>query len=378
MIRFAYSPKWQEARRAGFTRRRGAALADEHNACADIHRESKPSTAAPPTPLIATVISAAPLPSSELEDLVARLQEKHKCPIHTQVRVQAGYIGRVRVEVGADAWNEPVSAESPAVSAALVDDYDISHCNAPLVGRGDGRLESDPTVPDTHMTPEPSMLLGEPIAVPATRAPDRYEFLQSSLCVRYPGMLPKVLLLVGAKKGCGVSTVAGDLAASFARNSSGKVLLIDANVRSKRGDTPMPQGPGSDDAEVCLRRLLTAAPVLQAPDARRSNLFVLPSGMPCDLSLAVFQSTRFDELLQRARELFEYVIIDGPSLAEHPETLMLSRKADGVILVVESEKTRKQSALWAKRQIEMTGTTLLGVILNRRKYRIPDWLYKRI
>jgi Mrp family chromosome partitioning ATPase len=85
-----------------------------------------------------------------------------------------------------------------------------------------------------------------------------------------------------------------------------------------------------------------------------------------------------EELFRKARELFEHVIIDAPSLSQHPESLLLLRKADGAILVVESEKTRKQSALWAKRQIEKTEVPLLGVILNRRKYRVPNWLYKRI
>ena len=96
------------------------------------------------------------------------------------------------------------------------------------------------------------------------------------------------------------------------------------------------------------------------------------------MPLSVFQSEAFDEFLQKAREFFKYVVVDAPPLAGHPETLLLSRKADGVILVIESEKTRKQSALWAKKQIETAGGKLLGVVLNKRKYRIPNWLYKRV
>jgi Mrp family chromosome partitioning ATPase len=129
---------------------------------------------------------------------------------------------------------------------------------------------------------------------------------------------------------------------------------------------------------VTLSRLLSEAPVLREPLPGPSNLYLLPSGIPCALSLSAFQSPPLDELLRKARELFEYVIIDAPSLPQHPESLLLARQADGVILVVESEKTRKQSALWAKRQIEKAGVPILGVILNRRRYRVPSWLYKRI
>jgi hypothetical protein len=49
-----------------------------------------------------------------------------------------------------------------------------------------------------------------------------------------------------------------------------------------------------------------------------------------------------------------------------------------VILVVESERTRKRTAMWAKEQVEGAGGKLLGVVLNKRKYYIPDWLYKHI
>jgi capsular exopolysaccharide synthesis family protein len=188
------------------------------------------------------------------------------------------------------------------------------------------------------------------------------------------------MLFLGAGKGCGVSTAATNLAASLAQNTRARVLLIDANVRSQRSSTLVSQASasGTDEVDVSLRRLLTDAPVLQDPAPGPSNLYVLPSGVPCYLPLSVFQSRRFKELLQKARQLFQYVVIDGPSIGEHPEALLLSRKADGVILVVESERTRKQSALWAKRQIEMAGGTLLGVILNKRKHRIPQWLYKRV
>jgi Mrp family chromosome partitioning ATPase len=222
------------------------------------------------------------------------------------------------------------------------------------------------------------MPLGQGLALPSIPALDRYECLQSNLWVRYPATSMRIMLLVGAEKRCGVSTAAANLAASLARNTSGRILLIDASVRSAERGACTPGSRAFDNAEVSLSRLLSDAPMLREPLPGPSNLYVLPSGAPSALSLSAFQSPPLQELLRRARELFEYVVIDAPSLPQHPESLLLARQADGVILVVESEKTRKQSALWAKRQIEKAGVPLLGVILNRRKYRIPTWLYKRI
>jgi Mrp family chromosome partitioning ATPase len=46
--------------------------------------------------------------------------------------------------------------------------------------------------------------------------------------------------------------------------------------------------------------------------------------------------------------------------------------------VIEAGKTRKQVALRAKEDLEQAGGNLLGVVMNKRKYHIPDWIYKRL
>lgn len=96
------------------------------------------------------------------------------------------------------------------------------------------------------------------------------------------------------------------------------------------------------------------------------------------MPLALIQSEAFDRFLATVRERFDHVIVDAPPLQGFPESLVLSRKVDGVVLVVESGKTRKRTALWAKQQVVDAGGTLLGVVLNKRKYYIPNWLYRLI
>ena len=58
---------------------------------------------------------------------------------------------------------------------------------------------------------------------------------------------------------------------------------------------------------------------------------------------------------------------DGPALVS---------QVDGVILVVEAEKTRWQVALSAKEKIIKSGGTILGTVFNKRKYYIPEYIYK--
>ena len=51
---------------------------------------------------------------------------------------------------------------------------------------------------------------------------------------------------------------------------------------------------------------------------------------------------------------------------------------DGVVLVLEAEKTRWQVADKARESIENHGGKVLGVVLNKRRYYIPDFIYSRI
>lgn len=220
------------------------------------------------------------------------------------------------------------------------------------------------------------MPIGQAIPSPRIAVPESYEALKVNLWTRHADKSMKVILMVGTTERCGVSTTAANFAASLAQQAHTKVLLMDANVRSPRrpffATSAEERGAG-----INLERLLSNPSALRDPAPGSSNLYMLPSGTKCSMPLSIFQSEAFDQFLGKVREFFDYVIIDAPPLAGYPETVLLSRKADGVILVIESEKTRKQSALFAKKQIETAGGKLLGVVLNRRKYRVPHWLYKR-
>lgn len=81
------------------------------------------------------------------------------------------------------------------------------------------------------------------------------------------------------------------------------------------------------------------------------------------------------ELLRRE---FDYAIIDCPSLKESGELLSIAPFLDGVILVVEANKTQRAQLAHVERTIEGAQGKILGHILNKRTYEIPTWVYRRI
>jgi hypothetical protein len=75
------------------------------------------------------------------------------------------------------------------------------------------------------------------------------------------------------------------------------------------------------------------------------------------------------------REEFDYTIIDCPSLGESGDLLGIAPFVDGVILVVEANRTRRDQPRQAEQRISAAGGKLLGYILNKRIYEVPRWIY---
>jgi len=77
-------------------------------------------------------------------------------------------------------------------------------------------------------------------------------------------------------------------------------------------------------------------------------------------------------------ETFDYVLIDAPSVADMSWAPAVGAMADGVILVVQAERTRWPVALNSRKEFEGSGAKVMGVFLNRRRYYIPSRIYRRI
>jgi hypothetical protein len=84
------------------------------------------------------------------------------------------------------------------------------------------------------------------------------------------------------------------------------------------------------------------------------------------------------DCVQQLRAAFDYILIDCPALKEAGDVLALAPFVDGVIMVVEADKTRKDQILHAEKTIEFARGNLIGHILNKRTYLIPNWLYHRL
>jgi len=81
-------------------------------------------------------------------------------------------------------------------------------------------------------------------------------------------------------------------------------------------------------------------------------------------------------MCENLKKEFDLVLIDSSPLTLSPDGLAIASKVDGVILVVEAEKTRWQTVKKVRDNIAIVGGNILGVALNKRRYYIPQFIYK--
>jgi Mrp family chromosome partitioning ATPase len=88
--------------------------------------------------------------------------------------------------------------------------------------------------------------------------------------------------------------------------------------------------------------------------------------------------TRLAIYLEKLRREYRYILIDCPSLREAEHAAILAPLVDGVVLVVEANRTQRDQFLYAERTIENAGGRVLGHVLNKRTYLIPTWLHRKM
>ncbi|MFH1626138.1 MAG: CpsD/CapB family tyrosine-protein kinase [Pseudomonadota bacterium] len=203
---------------------------------------------------------------------------------------------------------------------------------------------------------------------------EQYYDLKTSILSRHPNGALKSILFNSTYSGDGTTTTATNFSTVLAKDSKFKVLLMEVNLR-----TPSLQEMFKIDDAISLDDVLSGSYKLAPPIHKvgPGELYITAfSGKLFAGPVSFFESDEFDEFFKEMCERFDYVILDSPPALIFSEFRVLCSKVDGVVLVLKAGKTRRQVALRAKKELEEAGAKLLGVVVNRRKYYIPNWVYK--
>ncbi len=113
------------------------------------------------------------------------------------------------------------------------------------------------------------------------------------------------------------------------------------------------------------------------PDATRvaGNLWLLPSSSNDGKTVT---RASLHLYLGAVRSTFEYSIVVGPPAAEPTATTAMAQLADGIVLILSAQRTRRITARKIKEKLELEQARLLGIVLSDRAFPIPERIYRRL
>jgi protein-tyrosine kinase len=180
---------------------------------------------------------------------------------------------------------------------------------------------------------------------------------------------------------CGIDEVAGCATACvrageiLAARGEGFVCVVDAAL----GSPSLHKHFGVANVKGLAEAVLESGPVQDfAYKLPEGNLWVMPSGLTAPRLSVPQLSDRLRSRMIELRASFKYVVIHSSPFHLDPVSIPLSQLTDGVVLVVEANSTRRESARRVKKNLEVARVRLLGVVLNNRTYPIPEALYHRL
>lgn len=202
---------------------------------------------------------------------------------------------------------------------------------------------------------------------------EAYRMIRSNLQFITDDQPVKSLVMVSPNLGEGKSFTVANLGVIMAQADL-KTIIVDADLRQ-----PTQHHLFQVSAQPGLAELLRE-PALEVSNhlrkTRVENLQILTSGAGSLKSTELLGSQRMQQLLNSLTELADVIIIDSPPALALADAAILSNRADGVVLIIEAGRTRRDETLHVIASLQQANANLLGVVLNRATQKHAPIYYK--
>jgi capsular exopolysaccharide synthesis family protein len=204
---------------------------------------------------------------------------------------------------------------------------------------------------------------------PASPSAEAYRSLRTNLRYRFVDSPPKVIAITSPGRREGKTITSANLGVVFAQ-ADNNTLIVDCDLRApdvhRAFGLPNPYGivdvlSGEQDLQEACH-----VPV--------PGLKVLSTGPIPPYPAELLSSRRFVELMDQVRTQFDYVLVDTPPMQAVSDSLIIAPQSDGVLLVLDAQKTRKGTVRKHVRDLESVGSRVLGTVMNNA--RVPRDNYR--
>jgi Mrp family chromosome partitioning ATPase len=186
---------------------------------------------------------------------------------------------------------------------------------------------------------------------------------------------PHCVVFAGIEHRNGCSWICAQIAELLSRNIPGSVCLVEANLHSPS----LAQTFGVPNHRGLTDALCEDGPIADFTQRLGgSNLWLLSCGSLTPDFPSLLNSKHLGQRLSELRKEFDYVLVDTPPLRQYGDAVTLGWLADGLVLILEANSTRREFARQIAESLQDTQIKLLAAVLNKRTFPIPRMLYKRL
>ena len=196
---------------------------------------------------------------------------------------------------------------------------------------------------------------------------ESYRTLRTSIRYIAPNIPSKVIGITSAVPNEGKTTSSLNFGISLAQSDC-KTVLIEADLRRAQFSNYMGEINNVSGITGLLQqksKISMTTVMKNSVQIEKSRLWVIPCVKIPPNPAELLGSEKFDELLQVLQKNFDYIIIDCPPILPVTDAAIIASKADGMILIVHTGKTKKSELVGARASIESVNGKVFGVVMNK-------------
>lgn len=209
------------------------------------------------------------------------------------------------------------------------------------------------------------------VANPRSPVSETYRTLRTNIEFAAIDSAMQVIMVSSAGPGEGKSTTISNLAVAYSQ-SDRKVVLIDADMRKPTAHKTF-QISNRFGLSSVMAQHSTLQEVIQSTDI--PNLDVITAGPIPPNPAEMLASKRMTTVLDELRTMYDIVLVDTPPLLAVTDAQIAATKSDGVVLVVDQGRVKRQFAQKAIQNLQNVNARILGVVLNNVKRRSNEAAY---
>ncbi len=199
---------------------------------------------------------------------------------------------------------------------------------------------------------------------PKSPVSEGYNSLRSALLYSTPSGLPKTMLVTSSQPSEGKSTTSIAIARGIARLGRSVVLLdLDLRRPALHRAIPMLNAENSLGVSSILTNQSTVDEALRDTDLE--HLKVITSGPIPPSPTELLSSSKMLQLLDELTARFDMVLLDSPPVLGLADSPLMAALVDGVVIVIQSDRSRRGSLKASLRRLRNMRTNVLGGVLTK-------------